>query len=394
METRLPLKDITVLDLSRLLPGSLCGQMLADLGADVIKVEDSEGGDSFRWSPPRYDSLSGYFHMLNRNKRSLKVNLKTVPGKEIFLRMAERADVLLETFRPGAMKRLGLDYETLQAINPRLIYCSLTGFGQTGPYAQRSSHDINLLSLSGVLDLIGEKTGSPVIPAIQVAGVGGGALHTCIGILAGLIGRQASGRGMYLDVAILDGITPFLSMPMAEYLATGVVPQRGQYVVGGGYAFYNVYKTADDKYLTLGCLENKFWSNFCQAVGRPDLIEQQFVDHPEQEKVIAAVAEIIRQKKRDEWTALLAEHDVCFAPVNDLADVWKDPHIQHRGLWFRTEHPEDGRVGQQAFPVLFDQERPPVCRPAPGYGQHSRELLREYNWTEQEIDSFEKQGII
>jgi len=368
--------------------------MLGDLGAEVLKVEDIERGDDFRWAPPRFKHFGSYFHMVNRNKLGVRINLKHPRGKELFIRLAESADVLLETFRPGVMAKLGLGYEQLQAVNPRLIYCSLTGFGQDGPYRDRAAHDINFLSLSGVLDLIGERDGRPAVPAIQIAGVGGGALNACIAILAALYNRHFTGKGEHLDISILDGLTPFLSLPMAEYLATGKVPRRGTATVGGGYAFYNVYETADGRFLTLGCLETKFWSNFCEVIGKKELIEHQFTPPPEQDRVIKEVAEVIKTRPLKEWVEILSQHDVCFSPVNSLDEVFNDPHIVHRGLWFKTEHPLEGGLGQQGFPAQFSWGRPGWRRLAPAHGEHTFEVLKSLGYGEEEIGVLVQERVI
>ncbi|NPV90469.1 MAG: CoA transferase [Firmicutes bacterium] len=382
------------MDLSKLLPGSLCGQMLADMGAEVIKLEDLQGGDAFRYSYPTYENIGSYFHILNRNKRSLRLNLSAPKGREIMLRLVDKADVLLETFRPGLMDKLGLGCEELSRRNPRLVYCSLTGFGQDGPYRNLPSHDINLLSLSGILDLIGERNGPPVTPGLQIAGVGGGALNCCIGILAALYQRVQTGRGTYLDVSILDGTTPFLSLCMAEYMATGTAPSRGGNQVGGGTAFYNVYETADSKYLALGCLEPKFWGGFCRAIGREDLIDQQFNPPENQQEIIQEVQKIIKKKTRAEWLEQLEVKDICISPVNSLEEAYRDPHIRQRGLWFKTEHPMDGKVGQQGFPIKFGPVRPGLTRPAPGYGEHTEEILLELGLSKEDLESLVEAGVI
>ena len=394
MVVQLPLDGVVVLDLSKLLPGSLCGQMLADMGAEVIKIEDLQGGDAFRYSNPSYENIGSLFHMLNRNKRSMRLNLSAPAGREIMLQLVDKADVLLETFRPGLMEKLGLGYEELSRRNPRLVYSSLTGFGQDGPYRDLPSHDINLLSLSGILDLIGEKGGRPVVPGLQIAGVGGGTMNCCIGILAALYQRVHTGRGTYLDVSILDGTTPFLSICMAEYMATGVAPQRGDNQVGGGTAFYNVYETADGKYIALGCLEPKFWGNFCRAIDREDLIDQQFNPPESQQENIQEVQKIIRQKTREEWLNQLEVKDICISPVNTLEEAHQDPHIRQRGLWFKTEHPMDGMVGQQGFPIKFGQKRPGLKRPAPGYGEHTEDILRELGLSKEELKNLAEAGVI
>ncbi|MGI6647532.1 MAG: CaiB/BaiF CoA transferase family protein [Bacillota bacterium] len=335
----LPLEGIRVLDLSQLLPGSLCTQILADLGADVLKIENTKGGDGFRWTPPLVKTLGSFFHVTNRNKRGMKLNLREPAGREIFLKLVPEADVLLDNFRPGGMRRMGLGYDDLKQINPRLIYCSLTGFGQDGPYRDRAAHDLNFLSISGILDLLGEKGGRPIVPAIQIAGAGGGSLNAALGILAALIRRERTGAGQYLDVAILDGLAPFLALTMSQYLADGQLTRRGESLVGGGYAFYNVYETADGKFLALGALEEKFWIEFCKAVGREDLIEEQFAPAPRQDELIEEVRAIIRQKTRQEWVDLLSQYDTCFSPVNNLEEALQDPQIQHRGLMVQGTAP-------------------------------------------------------
>jgi len=390
----LPLEGIRVLDLSQLLPGSLCTQILADLGADVLKIESTKGGDGFRWTPPLVKTLGSFFHVTNRNKRGMKLNLREPAGREIFLKLVPQADVLLDNFRPGGMKRMGLGYDDLKQINPRLIYCSITGFGQDGPYQDRAAHDINFLSISGILDLLGEKGGRPIVPAIQIAGAGGGSLNAALGILAALIRRERTGAGQYLDVAILDGLAPFLALTMSQYMADGQLTRRGESLVGGGYAFYNVYETADGKFLALGALEEKFWIEFCKAVGREDLIEEQFAPAPRQDELIEEVRAIIRQKTRQEWVDLRSQYDTCFSPVNNLEEALQDPQIQHRGLWFKGQHPVDGEIGQMAFPIKFSADQPGWRMPPPSYGEHTEEILKELGYSDEEIADLGARGII
>ncbi len=390
----LPLEGIRVLDLSQLLPGSLCTQILADLGAEVLKIENPKGGDIFRWTPPLVKTLGSFFHVTNRNKKGMKLNLRDPEGRKIFLKMVPQADVLLDNFRPGAMQRMGLGYEDLKKINPRLIYCSLTGFGQDGPYRDRAAHDLNFLSLSGVLDLLGEKGGRPIVPAVQIAGAGGGSINAALGILASLLRRERTGAGQYLDVAILDGLNPFLALSMSQYLADGQLPRRGETLVGGGYAFYNVYETSDGKYLALGSLEEKFWAEFCRAIDREDLIAEQFAPAPRQDELIDEVRSIIRQKTRQEWIDLLSQYDTCFSPVNTLEEALQDPHIQHRGLWFKGFHPVDGEVGQLRFPIKFSEDQPGWRMPAPSFGEHTEEILRRQGYDADEIADLATRGII
>jgi crotonobetainyl-CoA:carnitine CoA-transferase CaiB-like acyl-CoA transferase len=389
----LPLDGVRVLDLSSLLPGSLCSQMLADLGADVLKIENPRWPDGFRKMPPLVKTLGSYFHIVNRNKRAMSLDLQDPEGRDIFLKMLPKADVLIDSFRPGGMERIRLGYDALKEIHPRLIHCSLTGFGQDGPYRDRPSHDINLLGLSGILDLLGEKNGPPVSPGVQFAGAGGG-LNAVIGILAALLKRERTGRGGHVDAALLDGLTPFLGLVMSTYLTTGILSKRGETFVGGGYAFYHVYETGDGKYLALGCLEEKFWQGFCRAIGREDLIPDQFATGPRQESLIAEVRRILGQKTRQEWMELLARYETCVTPVNTLEEALQDPHIQQRGAWFRALHPVDGEIGQQGFPLKFSNEQPGWRTHPPSLGEHTREVLRELGYAETAIDDLAARGII
>ncbi len=387
------LKGIRVLDLAPLLPGSLCTQMLADLGAEVIKIEGPNGGDSFRSAPPLVGTTGSFFHIANRNKKGIQLDLKQPRGRDVFIRMAGKSDVLIENFRPGAMRQMGLGYDDLKKVNDRLVYCSLTGFGQDSPYGQSPAHDINFLGLSGILDLIGERGGSPAVPGVQIAGAGG-SLHAAIGILVALLRREKTGKGQHLDVALLDGLTPFLGLVMSQYLADRRLPRRGETLVGGGYAFYNVYETKDGGYITLGNVEKKYWVTLCTRIGRPDLIDQQFAPSPRQDEIVEELRTLFRQKTRREWMDLLGSEDTCFAPVNTVEEALRDPHISRRGLWFKGRHPVDGEIPQQAFPIKFSEDQPGWKSPPPVLGEHTLEVLREMDFSEEEIRSLKARGII
>ena len=384
---------MNILDLSSLLPGSLCSQILADLGAEVLKIENPNGGDNFRWTPPLIKTTGSYFHIINRNKKGMTLNLKHEKGKEIFLKLLTDADVVLDSCVPGTMEELGMGYHDLKQINPGIICCSLTGFGQDGPYKNRPAHDIDFLSISGIVDLLGERGGRPIVPAMQFAGAGG-SLSAAMGILSALLRRERTGEGQYLDVAILDSLTPFLSLVMSQYMANGIIPKRGESLVGGGYASYNIYETADGKYLSLGCLEEKFWKEFCKAVEREDLIDDQYAPSPRREELIEETRSIFLQKPREEWINLFEQYTICCSPVNSLEEVVRDPQIQHRGLWFSYEHPTDGTIPQQRFPVKYSEDQPGVrCHP-PGLGEHTREILRQVGYTDGEIEDFYKRGVV
>ena len=390
----LPLEGMGVLDLSSLLPGSLCAQMLADLGAEVLKIENPQAGDGFRKTPPLVKTLGSYYHMINRNKKAMTLNLRDSAGRDIFLKMASQADILIETFRPGGMERMGLAYEDLKKINPRLIHCALTGFGQDGPYRDRPAHDINVLGISGILDLLGEKGGRPVVPGVQFAGVGAGSLTAVIGILASLLRRERTGEGQYIDAALLDGLTPFLGLVMSTYLTTGCLPKRGETLVGGGFAFYHTYETSDHKYLAIGCLEEKFWQEFCRAIAREDLVEDQFVDGPRQDDMIAEVQKIMLQKPRQAWLDLMARYDTCVSPVNSLEEALQDPQIRQRGLWFTAQHPVDGAIGQQGFPVKFAEDQPGWRTHPPSLGEHTREILLQMGYDDDAVNDLADKGVI
>jgi alpha-methylacyl-CoA racemase len=305
------LESLRVLDLSRLLPGGFCSLLLADFGADVIKVEDMGMGDYVRADEPS-------FLALNRGKRSIRIDLKKAAGRDAFLRLARTADVVLESFRPGVMDRLGVGYQRLREENPRLVYCAITGYGQDGPYAQRAGHDMNYLALTGLLGLTGEPDGPPVQAAGQIADLGGGALMAAFGILAALRERDRSGEGQLVDVSMTDGALSWLAMVAARYLADGVAPRRGTPELAGGLICYRPYRCADG-WVTLGALEPKFWQAWCRGVGREDLAGQQFAPvgsdtHREVEVVFAG-------RTRAQWRAFNDEHDCCLEPVLDLDEA-------------------------------------------------------------------------
>src|SRR5215208_5760740 len=274
------LSDVKVLDLSRLLPGGFCSLMLADFGAEVLKVEDTGMGDYVRWAIPRYEGAeesasAAYFLALNRGKKSIRINLKEERGREVLLKLVKEYDVVLESFRPGVLDRLGVGYERMKQENPRLVYCAITGYGQDGPYRDRSGHDMNYLGLVGLLGLTGDREGPPVQAAGQIADVGGGALMAAVGILAALHERQRSGEGQLVDISMADGSLSWLAMVAARHFADGIVPRRGSIELAGGLVCYRPYACRDG-HVTLGALEPKFWRNWCVGVGREDLIEKQF----------------------------------------------------------------------------------------------------------------------
>lgn len=371
----MPLQSIRVLDLTRLLPGPYCTMLLADFGAEVIKVEDPKLGDYARGYEPKFDEDSAVFHLLNRNKKSICLDLKTKEGKEHFLKLVENADVVVESFRPGVMERLGLDYETLKSINPGLIYCAVTGYGQTGPYADLPGHDINYISYAGLLYLMGERGGKPVIPAAQIADIGGGALPAAVGILLALVEKQKSGKGQFVDISMMDGVISWLQTSLPDYLATNVLPKRGEQKLSGGLACYQVYETKDNRWLSVGALEPKFWAAFCRAIERPDLIPLLGAPLHEQHRLKYEIQSVILQKTQAEWLETFAGTDSCVAPVYSIDEMTQDPQVIARDMIQEVEHETLGNMKQIGVPIKLSETPGKIRTQAPKLGEHTDEIL-------------------
>jgi len=379
-----PLAGIRVLDLSRLLPGPFATMVLADLGAQVDKVEDPAGGDYLRLMPPLVGSMNATFHALNRGKRSLVLDLKRPDGREAFSRLAARYDVLVESFRPGVMKRLGLGYDALAERNPRLVYCAITGYGQTGPLADRAGHDLNYLARAGVLGVSGPTGGPPQVPGVQVADVGGGALFAVAGVLAALEARHHTGRGRFVDVSMCEGALAFGLYGIGNRLA-GVATPAGDDVLTGGIAPYGTYLTKDGRAVSLGALEPKFWTAFCVAVGiPPDL--QALALGPHQAEWKSRLAGIFAGRTRDAWAEFARAHDVCLEPVLDPEELPGDEQHASRGIFL------EGPTGDGSFP----QPRTPIARPAaapaPRQGEQGPAVLADAGFGPEEIAALQAAG--
>jgi crotonobetainyl-CoA:carnitine CoA-transferase CaiB-like acyl-CoA transferase len=351
--------------------------ILADFGAEVIKVEDPQLGDYARHFEPKIDGASAMYHSLNRNKKSICLDLKDGEDKRTFLQLAKKADVLVESFRPGVMKRLGLDFETLKEINPGLIYCSITGYGQTGPYAERPGHDINYISYAGLLDLTGKRNGSPVIPAATIADIGGGALPATVGILLALLERNRSGRGQYIDISMLDGVISWLQTSLPNVLAGGDVPRRGEEMLAGGRACYAVYETKDGRYLSVGALEPKFWEAFCKTIVCTDFIPLLAAPVHEQHRMKYEIQKIIFQKTLPEWMEAFSHVEACVSPVLTLEEMIKNPQVAARGILRTIRHNEGGEMTYIGNPVQLSNTPATFRHPAPGHGEHTEEIIRQ-----------------
>jgi alpha-methylacyl-CoA racemase len=379
------LAGLRVLDLSRLLPGGFCSLLLADFGAEVIKVEDMGMGDYVRADAPA-------FLALNRNKRSIRVDLKSDAGREAFLRLARGADVVLESFRPGVMDRLGVGYERLREENPRLVYCAITGYGQDGPFAARAGHDMNYLARIGLLDLSGEPDGPPVQAAGQIADLGGGALMAAVGILAALRECDRSGEGQLVDVSMTDGALSWLAMVAARFLAGGELPRRGRTELAGGLICYRPYRCADG-WVTLGALEPKFWRAWCEGVGRPELADRQFEPvgsdtHREVEAVFAA-------RTRAEWEAFNDEHDCCLEPVLDLGEALDSALVRARGMVVEVDQPGAGPVRLLGTPVKLSRTpADPMRAGGPAIGADTDPVLAEAGYAPEEIAALRAAGAV
>ncbi len=382
----LPLEGITVLDLSRLLPAPLATLFMAQMGARVIKIEDPSGGDYIRWTPPLTGKYSSFFYILNRGKESLTLNLKKEEGREIFKKLVEKADVLVESFRPGVMDSLDLGYETLSEINPSLIYAAVTGYGYgETPYLKRAGHDLNYVSINGIASLNGTRETGPLHLGIQVADIGGGAYMTLISVLAALIERSTTGRGKFLDISMTHGSIPFTVMGFAEFIASGKSPGPEGYTLNGLYPCYRIYR-AKDGYVSLAALEPKFWQNFCRAVGREDLLDKAFATGKEGEKVREELEKIFKSKTVEEWEKLNEEYDFCCEAVNDFENLLKSPLIRENEVIGKDEN---GR-GFLKFPVR--NLRKDEIGEAPDIGRDTEKILKELGLDE--LESLKKKGVI
>jgi crotonobetainyl-CoA:carnitine CoA-transferase CaiB-like acyl-CoA transferase len=380
-----PLDGLRIVSMAEQYPGPYCTLLLADMGADVILVERPGGGDPSRGP----GGMSDFFVALNRNKRSIAIDLKAQEGREVCRRLIAKADVFLEGFRPGTMERLGLDYDALKGVNPRLVYCSLSGFGQSGPYRLRPAHDISFQGIAGLLANLIDRGSFADRPGVAIGDLSSG-MFAAIGILAALIARERTGHGQYVDVAMADGLVSWMTAALSP-----VINGNRAFDLSGG-AGYGVYKAADGKYLTLSvALEPHFWRNLWRTVGRPDLAEISFIDRLQRNQELESILqEAFLTKPRDEWVEMLAAGDVPSAPVLSLEEVARDPQLRERGMIVEWEAPDGRKIGMVNHPLQFSETPASIRRPAPALGEHTDEVLREAGYGDDEVARLRKAGAI
>ncbi len=376
-----PLGHLRLLDLSRQLPGPFCSTLLADLGVDVLTIAAPD--DPFGMGIP----------LLARNKRSMTLNLKTDEGRALFFRLAAEADVVLEGFRPGVTARLGIGYETLRAHNPRLIYCAISGFGQDGPYRDRVGHDVNYLGYAGVLGYIGEEGGPPVIPGVQIADIGGGALMAAVGILTAVIAREHTGRGQLVDVAMLDGAVAWNVYPLLLYLLSGEAPAGGRSQLTGHHPCYAVYETRDGRHVTIGAYEARFWATFCRHFGRADFIPHQWAEGEQRAEMFRFFRAAFREKTLAEWRRELEDVEICFGPVNTIPEMLADPQVRHRGMVVEMATP-GGRTLMPAPPVKLSETPATIRTPPATFGEHTDAVLGALGVDAAEIARLRRAGVV
>lgn len=378
-----------MLDFSTLLPGPFASMQLADLGADVIRVEAPHRPDSVRQMPPFDGEVSAWHGVLNRSKRSLALDLKKPQAVEIVKRLVRTHDIVLEQFRPGVMDRLGIGYEALKTVNPAVIYCAITGYGQTGPYRQRAGHDINYLALAGVASHTGRQ--SPLPLGLQVADVGAGSYGALVGILAAVIHRQTTGKGQFVDVSMLDGTLYWNALAASTYFVGGVDPTWEDQQLNGG-SYYDYYQTNDGRFISVGSLEPKFWEAFCAAIHRPDLIEMG--NQPEaQLRLKVEIQKTIGEKSLAEWIEIFSQVDACVEPVLTVSEAVNHPQIQARGMVVNVPKPDGSTQPQIGTPLKFSGAQPAYKHIGAAVGAHTREVLQEAGYSADEINRLKAGGV-
>jgi len=377
-----PLAGIRILDLTRLLPGPVATLHLADLGAEVIKIEDPQVGDYARTLGTGQGEDSAYFRMINRNKQGLRLDMKKPEGVEVFMRLAREADVIIESFRPGVMDKLGVGYAAIAAVNPKIAYCSISGYGQDGPYKDLAGHDINYLGYAGVLDQIGSAGGNPAIPNFQIADLLGGAMTAAMGILAAVIEAQRTGQGRYIDVSMTDSVLAHTYFSMLRLNDAGQSAPRGTDLLSGGLPCYATYRCADGKHMAVGALEGKFWKTACEVLGHPDWLKRQW-----DASLRGELAELFATRPRDEWARLFAAVDCCITPILSPEEALANEQISARQMVLNV----DG-LTQFAPPLKMSGFEFSIRQPAPKAGEHNAAILAAAGYSTDEIQRLESAG--
>lgn len=394
-----PLEGIRVLDVSRVLAGPFCTMILGDLGAEVIKVEAPKIGDGTRiWGPPFIDSESAYFLSINRNKKSITVNLKHPEGRKIIYKLAEKSDVFIENFRPEVVKRLGVSYEDICKVNPKIIYCSISGFGQTGPYRDKPAYDLLIQAMSGFMSFTGEPSRPPVRIGVAIMDLGAG-MYAAISILAALRAREITGKGQRIDISLLDSAVSWLTYMAMNYFATGRNPRR----MGSAHPNIVPYQCFEDKngrYFAVAVGTDGHWKDLCRAIGKPEWMENpKYATNPKRvenrDELVEVLSEIFKTKSRDEWLRMLEEHDVPCAPVYEVSEVLSDPQVMHREMIVEVDHPTIGKLKQLGIPMKFSETPCRIKYPPPLLGQHTEEILKELlEYSDEEIEELKREGVI
>ena len=389
-----PLAGLKVLDLTRLLPGPLCTLHLADMDADVIKIEDTGAGDYSRSLGAVKTEMSPFFHLANRNKKSVALDLRAEEGRAVFLKMAETADIIVESFRPGVVDKLGVGYEAVNAINPRIVYCAISGYGQDGPWKDKAGHDLNYLSVAGIAEQIGGREGGPIQANFQIADLAGGTLSAAMGILAAVVDATRTGQGRFVDVSMTDCSFAHGIIQLASLNTFGDTLPRGRDMLTGGLPCYNIYETADGGHMGVGSLEKKFWDMVCDTLERPDLKEKHTIYGEEADQVRDEVAAIFKSKTRDEWTAIFKDVDCCVTPILSMKEALEHEQIKARQMVLTVDDPTDGPIKEAAFPIKFSEDGENPATPAPKQGADTEQVLSESGLSRAEIAALRDKKII
>ncbi len=396
----MPLEGITVIELAGP-PGAWAGGLLAEFGARVIKVVRA-GAAPVRWgstgmrylTSPEEEMRHAAFNPFDRNKESIRLDLKKAEARNVFYKLVEKSDVVTEGYRPGVAGRLGVDYETLDRINPRIIYCAITGYGQDGPYKNMAGHDINYSAIAGLLHLTGPRDSPPSPSGIPVGDWGGGVAQAAIGILLAILARQRSGRGQFIDISITDGIVGLMKGNVADYLETGVAPGKGQTVPHGGAPYNDVYQTKDGNYISIGCWEPWLWENLCRAIQREDLVRLQYAEGENRDFLLQSLSRVFLTRTRDEWFEFLKDKDVCAGPVKTLPEMLDDPQVRHRQMVVEVEHPEAGKVKQIGIGIKLTRTPGAIRHAAPLEGQDTGAILKELGYSPRDIQELRRHGAV